>query len=426
MPDQWYYRTGDQEDGPVSLDDLKQLARQGRLAERDRVRKKDQDLWIPAGRLKGVFSSHDAATAAQVEMDSDLVASSTAAASGKHIAKRAADAPETTQPPFWKRTVQRRDLSWTAALIFVGAAAIAAGWWALRDPRFPDPQGGSKAISGRDFGVNRAQKLLPPPPKTPSIPGLMRGVPMMVPGLENTAPAFSPCLSSDLKTIVFASMPDLRTRYDLFMATRERVTDPFGSPRRIETCVSNETEAYPSISPDGLELLFVRSDSKPVIMYTRRTSLSEPFPQPELWPFLQEHPQQGRVGVPQFVNSKFAAYIRFANGKEPPAFFGAARPAPEKAFHAPNIVPFSDPWPMYCISSNRLRAFHGSAKGMFVVARQKLERRFGTPELFATAEKTGPVDGPIWVTPREDVLFYCSPGPGKELGQGRKLWMYRY
>mgnify|MGYP005640482015 CR=1 FL=1 len=427
MPNQWYFRIGDREDGPVSLDELKKLVLQGRLAGEDRVRKDHQDLWIPARRLKGLFGADDATAVAATETaPGSPTSSNTVASSRKTAVKRAATATEATRASYWKRWFGRRELSWTASLFFIGIVAIAAGWWAVHDPRFPQPYDGDIIASGGDFGVNRVRKLLPPPRETPSIPGLKRGVATLVPGLEKTAPAFSPCLSSDLKTIVFASMRDLRTRYDLFLATRERITEPFGVPQRIEACVSNETEAYPSLSPDGLQLLFVRSDSNPTIMFTQRKSLTERFPQPEPWQLLQEFPEDGPVGAPQFIDSDSSTYVRFAYAEKPPAVLEAARPEPEKSFQAPDVLPFSDPWPLYYISSNRLRAFYGSPKGLFVVARQTLERRFGTPELFAPAEETGPIDGPIWVVPQEDVLFYCSPGPGKEIGQGRKLWMYRY
>jgi hypothetical protein len=30
----------------------------------------------------------------------------------------------------------------------------------------------------------------------------------------------------------------------------------------------------------------------------------------------------------------------------------------------------------------------------------------------------GPIDGPIWVAPQEDMVFHCSPGPGKKFGLG--------
>jgi hypothetical protein len=354
MPGQWYYRIGDREDGPVSLGELKNLVRQGGLAGEDKVRKDQSDFWIPARRLKGLFATDDATPAAQTETAPDSPTSANTVASLRKAAvQRSATVAEAPRPSFWKRKFGRRELSWTAGLFFIGVVVIAAGWWGFHDPRFPHPYGGDEIAGGRDFDVNRVRKLLPPAPKTPSIPGLKRGVPTLVPGLEKTAPAFSPCLSSDLKTIVFAGMRDLRTRYDLFQATRERVTEPFGPPQRIEAYMSIETEAYSSLSANGLELLFVRSDSNPFIMYTRRKSLTEPFAQPEPWQLLQEHLEKGRVGVPEFVDSQLAAYIRFADAAVPPAVMGTARSEPEKSFLAPVVLPFSNPRPMYSIFDNR-------------------------------------------------------------------------
>ena len=39
-------------------------------------------------------------------------------------------------------------------------------------------------------------------------------------------------------------------------------------------------------------------------------------------------------------------------------------------------------------------------------------------------------DGPLWVAPQEDVILYCSTGPGQspqfgDHNKGRKLWMIR-
>ena len=47
------------------------------------------------------------------------------------------------------------------------------------------------------------------------------------------------------------------------------------------------------------------------------------------------------------------------------------------------------------------------------------------------ASRTGPIEGPLWVTPQEDVAFYVSTGPGKKpdlepRDEGRKVWMTRF
>ena len=71
------------------------------------------------------------------------------------------------------------------------------------------------------------------------------------------------------------------------------------------------------------------------------------------------------------------------------------------------------------------------AEGLFVAARPHVKGTFCEPVRFLEVSVTGPIDGPIWVAPQEDVVFYVSPGPGKKPGlgpgdKGRKLWMLRF
>ena len=77
-----------------------------------------------------------------------------------------------------------------------------------------------------------------------------------------------------------------------------------------------------------------------------------------------------------------------------------------------------------------MRAYYGTTKGVFYAERGNTSEPFGEPVSLLHASVTGPIDGPLWVAPQEDVIFYCSTGPGQspKLGdrnKGRKLWMIR-
>ena len=108
-----------------------------------------------------------------------------------------------------------------------------------------------------------------------------------------------------------------------------------------------------------------------------------------------------------------------------PALFSSRGADRKSQFASTRELPFSDPWPMYCVAEKRLRAYSGEKGGLFISARASESAPFGKETLILDATATGPIEGPIWVSPQEDVIFYCSPGPGKAPGSGRRLWMVR-
>ena len=55
MADQWYYKQNNEQHGPVSTEQLKQLASRGQIQPTDLICKQGTDQWIPAGRVKGLL-----------------------------------------------------------------------------------------------------------------------------------------------------------------------------------------------------------------------------------------------------------------------------------------------------------------------------------------------------------------------------------
>ncbi len=55
MSRKFYYRRGDKTQGPVSVQELQEMARDGRLDKADRVKADDKDKWYVAGTVKGLF-----------------------------------------------------------------------------------------------------------------------------------------------------------------------------------------------------------------------------------------------------------------------------------------------------------------------------------------------------------------------------------
>src|SRR3954465_444646 len=62
MPEtQWYYARNDQQYGPVSAADLKQLAEAGQLSPNDLLWREGMDAWTTAVNLRGLFAEDAAA-----------------------------------------------------------------------------------------------------------------------------------------------------------------------------------------------------------------------------------------------------------------------------------------------------------------------------------------------------------------------------
>ena len=270
-----------------------------------------------------------------------------------------------------------------------------------------------------------------PQPKPTAIPAVDERAARLIPGLEGVDPGYSPCLTPDLRTIVYAAMPDVVTYYDLYIATREDVTRPFGTPQLIRGCQSRQTDAYPALSPDGLELIFARGDRAPQFFWSARETLVGEFGPAVLWPVPDYDPERQRIDWPQFIDRTHVTFCFTELKGYARSMLVAERSDPKSAFGPPRKMPKSMiAWPPGFLAAGGLRAYYGTAKGVFLAERGSTSEPFGEFVSRLDASVTGPLDGPLWVAPQEDVIFYCSTGPGKspQLGdrnKGRKLWMIR-
>jgi hypothetical protein len=307
------------------------------------------------------------------------------------------------------------------------AGGLIAGWWFWTRPeRFPQPVQTPLAQSSPERIAARAIAMRAPLPRVPSIPGLKTGTPVLLPGLEHLDTAFSPALSADLRIIVFGAMGNPGTGYDLYLADRPSPSEAFSAPRLISSCATSECEAYPALSPDGLELIFARSDSDPVLMSTRRESRGAEFAPPAAWtcPHLNDEGQ--RIGFPQFLDADHVAFSRSASDPVSREILMCERVESLGGYGRPEPILMMDAFPLYCIAANRMRAYYGSEQGLGFTIRSQWEIPFGLPRPLAEADVSGSIEGPIWVCPKEDIIFYCSAGAGQTPGSSRRLWMLRY
>ncbi len=263
-----------------------------------------------------------------------------------------------------------------------------------------------------------------------SVPGLKPGERKPIPGVGQLQRAYSPCLTADLKTIVFANWMNRKTEYDLYLATRNAVDEPFGPAERIEACVTPWTDANPALSADGLELIYVSSDdahpqTPPKLLRSRRPKQGMPFGAPEELQISGISASRARFSNPQFIDSRRLKFCLI----ESEAFrtVRLASRADERApFKTAETLPLDNHWPLWWISADGLRAYASVEEGIVLSARDSPEAPFAPMEVVIPTSVIGKIDGPIWLAPQEDVIFYCAPGEQGRPDGGRHLMMIAF
>ncbi|HEX8110174.1 MAG TPA: hypothetical protein VF516_20730 [Kofleriaceae bacterium] len=100
------------------------------------------------------------------------------------------------------------------------------------------------------------------------------------PLLMTDAPGSSadPALSADELTL-YLTRSSPAGDHDLFVATRSRVTDPFGAPVPLAAVDSTSSDAVPTLAAAGLDLVFesdrIAGEGKHLYVATRSSALSE-------------------------------------------------------------------------------------------------------------------------------------------------------
>lgn len=103
--------------------------------------------------------------------------------------------------------------------------------------------------------------------------------PTIVTELQSAANEVSPSVSLDGLTLVFASNRLVATDFDLYMSTRMAATDPWSMPIRIDELVTSSAEGGPCLSADGLTIYFHSDRNSGLfdIYQAHRPSPTEPF-----------------------------------------------------------------------------------------------------------------------------------------------------
>ena len=103
------------------------------------------------------------------------------------------------------------------------------------------------------------------------------------PGINSPAEEGASCVSCDGLTLLFASRRDSDDR-DIWMATRSSIDKPWSPPRNLKTINDIGEDNWPTLSPDGLTLVFFSSrpggQGGPDLWISTRDSTNAPWTRP--------------------------------------------------------------------------------------------------------------------------------------------------
>lgn len=292
--------------------------------------------------------------------------------------------------------------------------------------------GPSKPVGTPDkagFVDTPALAVRPPRKGPPSVRGLKPHEPRPIPGVGQLRRAYGPCLAADLKTIVFANWFARKTEYDLYLATRESIDEPFGPASRIEGTVTSWTDSWATLSPDGLELIYTSADdahptTMPKLMRSTRPDARSPFTKAEELPLAGVDARRWRVFNPQFVD-KLRLKVCLIESESVRTVRIASRTNKDSPFQTLETLPLENHWPLWWVSADGLRCYAGVDEGICVSYRESPLDQFGPMEVVVPAKVVGKTDGSIWLSTQEDVVFYCSPGDDPS-GGSRHLMMVAF
>lgn len=342
--------------------------------------------------------------------------------------------PPRDSDPGWLSSLEPRSRRMLAmALVGIAAAVFLIDRHvASRPTAFPTPVGPPPVNTGTELAAPR----LAAKPAAPTVVGLTVGGPRPLPGLQGERGVSSPTLSSDLKTIVYVLDQGPRGGGDLMASHRAGSHRAFSSPTPLEKLNTSGDERLPSLSRDGLELLFTR-DGRPLA--AERPTLDADFGAPVPLDLVGFDPEVEVVDDLHLSTDDLHVIYR-VTARDPAAadrqrYLRAFRIARGQPFEPPETLGVWRAWASNTFSADALRNYAGDG-GLSVSSRIGLNDAFGTPGLIQTATpgRVGPIVGPFWLAPKEDMVVYSSPGtPRTGKGKARdqagaepRLWMVQF
>ncbi len=420
MATRWFQKQGGREIGPFGFQELAAMLRAGTLHEDDRVRMEHGTQWIAARDVLGLLRAAGTVQTAggsairategeaPVRAPEDRITIPPAAgeeAPSAEVVREGIQIPRLkigislrtakgitggfSHPspcplPVGER-VQRAVIPFAvlrhprcALYAIVGlslVAALATTVWALwqRPP-----------IRPRD----RTHGAQAPRPEIPSVPTLKENVATLVPGLEDVQDPYSPCLTANLRTIIFAAALGPGNGHHLCVAERGSASEPFGAARLIRGCASEAIDEYPSLTADGLELVFARrepgSQTGAQFYYSRRDAATREFGDAAPWPvpvIPGVDPAKREVERPQLLDPLHLLFFGVETAEGQRHFLVAERNSRKDRLASVREYPLHNPWPAFCVAESGLRAYFGDPQGLFLCAQAEQEGAVWPPAL---------------------------------------------
>lgn len=408
MPSQWYAFT-DEESGPYTFRELAEQIADEELLPSDLVRRAESTQWQRVDAVVGLMRAAHQARQRRNQKRSHQNHHQGAVRGRWTVLNR---------PP-------REQILLTFSVAGLLTCAIVWGWrWWQSPPRFPSAPPGGIVMQA----PSPLLQMLPSLPATPTIPNLPKGTPVPVPGFEQVPWLKSPTLSADLLTIVYVAWSGDLSLDELLIADRKRIDEPFTNHRPVIAARSPDREAHPTLSPDGEELMFVRLGSPHQIWISHRSASTREFESATPVQLIGTFPSDHHQDAPQFVAQNTVRVTISAPSFQERTQYLAHRIDRQRWKLGP-VLPFQNPWPRYYLNSSADRAVLPTESGLMITARSRKMPFFEQPVSLFDAEVTGrdliENDDTIWVSPKEDVIFFTSAGSKSEPGQSRRLWMIR-
>jgi len=312
-------------------------------------------------------------------------------------------------------------------MLMAGACVVmlAIGLWVWQSYAPPPPSDRPREVASlpaRNKSVPAVERV-----DTCSVPDLERGVPQVLPGLETVRVGWYASLTDDLCTIAFDKFWPNSPHHGLYLADRPSVSSPFSEPQVIRSVgdAAGLGNKLAQLSPDGLELIFARGNQ---FFRCQRASRSAEFGDPAVW-----LPPDAAGAGRKLIMSRFLGPLRVLvsaenlNAGPRYSFFIVERADPHSEFGPPKEILLGNrSWPQICLRPNLLLGYYGGNQGISRQVRESEQEPFGDWERVFNAAVCGAVPGAVWVAPRDDVVFYCSPGPGSDPAGPKYIWMIRF
>lgn len=252
------------------------------------------------------------------------------------------------------------------------------------------------------------------------------GTPALVGGVNTDQSDAAARLSEDELEITFARLST--GVWDLWHASRASVDDPFDPPALLTTVNSVSSDVWPTVSPDGLTLLFDADRTTPGVYHvwrSTRATTTAPFGPPSPRPELMDKDVN-----PMLANDHalyLASTVRMGLGMgeilradvdpgtgmigTPVLLVGGVNSADEE--DAPAVT-----------SDERTIFFRRQVAGesdVYTASRSTATDGFGPATVVPGLDVTGVTEVPNWVSPDGCHLYFHSAGPGGPGGDN--IWM---